>query len=97
MHANYGLRPFRGAGDFIDAQGGSVASQNRGWFTHAIKVFEDFLFQGHALERRLDYQVYVCEPLVGERWLNELEAFFRDLRSEAAALYGVCVVGLNRG
>src|ERR1700730_11392462 len=97
MHADHGLRPFGGAGDFINAPCGSIASQNRGWFTNAIEIFEDFLFQRHALERRLDHQVNVCEPLVGERWLNELETFLRDLRSEAATLYRVCVVGLNRG
>ena len=63
----------------------------------AIEFFEDFFFEGHAFEDGFDDEIGFAEIVVGERGSDAFEALGGILRSEAAAFYGIRVIGLDGG
>ncbi len=64
VRADHRLRARSGGGDFVDAQRGSIASENRSRLADAVELAEDFLLERHAFEDRFDHHVDRCEAVV---------------------------------
>ena len=63
VRADHRFRTRSGGGDFVDAQRGSIRSENRSRFAHPVELGEDFFFECHAFKDRFDDHIDRCETV----------------------------------
>jgi hypothetical protein len=88
-------RPGRFCGDGVDVQRGSVRAEQAVRLCDRVERPEDFLFERHALEDRLDDHVRGFEAVIAGLWTDAGHTLLDRLGRELAALDGAVVASAN--